>query len=78
MGKEVMIMRAIYLAPVAAVAMQLVACLPIDKNNKAPVAVATATANGMPIGATPIPFSGSPVSVVLNGSASMDKDGKIV
>ena len=78
MGKEVMIMRATYLVPIVAIAAQLAGCLAIDKDNIPPVAVAFARVGSDPVGASPIPFTGDPVTVTLDGSKSSDKDGKIV
>jgi hypothetical protein len=78
MAKKGMIMRAIHLAPIAALATQLVACLPVDEHNKPPTAVAVAKVDGMAVGTAPIPFNG-PFSLTLDGSASKDADGgKIV
>lgn len=55
------------------------ACLPIQKLNKAPDAVVVVTMGGQLVNTDkPIPFDGTPVTVVLDGSHSTDTDGEIV
>ena len=53
-------------------------CLGLNPPNDPPVARARVLVNGEPLAATAsIPFDGTPIAIVLDGSESSDSDGKI-